>query len=56
MLTAEQKAKNHQAYLKYAYKNKLKRIAKAELMTKEEEEMERKAWRETKISKRAKKL
>ena len=43
MLTAEQKAKNHQAYLKYAYKNKLKRIAKAELMTKEEEEMERKA-------------
>lgn len=40
MLTAEQKAKNHKAYLKYAYKNKLKRIAKAKLMTKEEEEME----------------
>lgn len=56
MLTAEQKAKNHQAYLKYAYKNKLKRIAKAELMTKEEEEMKRKAWRETKILRRAKKL
>ena len=55
MLTEEQRQRNHEAYLKYKYRNKVKRYLKMQFMSIEEEEALKKKWRLQKILDRIKK-